>query len=27
VDVASRKKVATIAVGDSPKRNITLVIK
>ena len=27
VDVASRKKVATIAVGDSPKRNITLVMK
>jgi len=27
VDAASRKKVATIAVGDSPKRNVTLVIK
>ena len=27
VDVASRKKVAAIAVGDAPKRNITLVIK
>ncbi len=27
VDVASRKKVATIAVGDAPKRNITLVMK
>ncbi len=27
VDVASRTKVATIAVGDAPKRNITLVIK
>jgi len=27
VDVASRKKVAAIAVGDSPKRNITVVMK
>ena len=27
VDVASRKKVATIAVGDAPKRNITVVMK
>jgi DNA-binding beta-propeller fold protein YncE len=27
VDVASRKKVAAIAVGDAPKRNITLVMK
>ena len=27
IDVASRKKVATIAVGDSPKRNITVVMK
>jgi YVTN family beta-propeller protein len=27
VDVATRKKVATIAVGDAPKRNVTLVMK
>jgi DNA-binding beta-propeller fold protein YncE len=27
VDVASRKKVAAIAVGDAPKRNITVVMK
>jgi YVTN family beta-propeller protein len=27
IDVASRKKVASIAVGDAPKRNITVVMK
>jgi YVTN family beta-propeller protein len=27
IDVASRKKVAAIAVGDAPKRNITVVMK
>jgi YVTN family beta-propeller protein len=27
VDVASRKKIAAIAVGDAPKRNITVVMK
>ena len=27
VDVASRKEVAKISVGDSPKRNITVTMK